>query len=108
MNAQEFVASWKREKDSMLDVYMDPRSESSVARDIDSLNLSADQLPVMRKIVNDILTDTFYSLLLFLDGEANIGGVQAIFKIHDEEGNVISDCGELEAEAGAQFCITDE
>jgi len=58
MNAQEFVAAWKREKDT---------------------------------------------LLLGLDGEANIGGVQMEYRIHDDQGHAISSCAEIEAEAWAQF-----
>lgn len=103
MNAKEFVACWKREKDSLRDVFTDPAGESAVAKDIASLGLTEEQQTKLIGIVDGILTDTFYTLLLGLDGEANIGGVQAPYKIQDEEGNVISPCGEIEAEAGEQF-----
>lgn len=103
MTAKEFVACWKREKDDLLEAFTGPSSESAVATDINSLDLSSDQHVKLRGIVDGILTDTFYTLLLGLDGEANIGGVQAPYKIQDEEGNVISPCGEIEAEAWEQF-----
>ncbi len=103
MNAKQFVACWRREKDNLLDNFTDPSGETVVARKIASLNLSSDQLPVIKEIVNDILVDTFYTLLMGLDGEANIGGVQMTYKVHDEEGNVISTRGEIEAEAWEQF-----
>jgi len=57
----------------------------------------------MNEIVGDILTDTFYTLLLGLDGEASIGGVQSSYKIHDKNGNEISSAGDIEAEAWEQF-----
>ena len=45
----------------------------------------------------------FYSVLLGLDGESSIGNTQQTYKIYDEEGNLISDCGELEASAMNTF-----
>lgn len=102
MNAKEFVASWKREKDRMLQEYCE-RMESGVSVQIASLNVSDDQRVIMRGIVDSILTDVFYSLLLGLDGEANIGGHQETYRIYDEDGNLISECGEIEAEAYEQF-----
>ena len=103
MDAKEFVASWKREKEYLLETFIDPSGESMIAQKIRNLNLTYDQNKLMKEIVNDILTDTFYTLLLGLDGEANIGDVQTAFKIHDENGNVISSVGEIEAEAWEQF-----
>ena len=45
----------------------------------------------------------FYSILLGLDGEHSIGNIQQTYKIYDEEGSLISDCGELEASAYEYF-----
>jgi hypothetical protein len=50
-----------------------------------------------------VLTDTFYTLLLGLDGSASIGGIQQTYKIYGEDGKLISDCGEIEAEAAEAF-----
>ena len=49
------------------------------------------------------LTDILYTLLLGLDGSAQLGGVQETFRIYDEAGSLISDCGDLEAAAYEQF-----
>jgi hypothetical protein len=49
------------------------------------------------------LIDVLYTLLLGLDGSAQIGGVQEVFQIRDEAGNLISNCGEIEAAAYEQF-----
>ncbi|MFC0682865.1 hypothetical protein ACFFGH_33960 [Lysobacter korlensis] len=68
-----------------------------------ALDLPAEQQAKLWAALDTALTDVFYTLLLGLDGCAQVGGVQEIFRIHDEEGNLISDCGELEAEAYEQF-----
>ena len=44
-----------------------------------------------------------YPVLLGLDGESSIGNIQQTYKIYDEEGSLISDCGELEASAYEYF-----
>ena len=57
----------------------------------------------LKEVIDTLLTDVFYSVLLGLDGENSIGDTQQIYKIYDEEGNLISDCGELEASAYEYF-----
>ena len=103
MNAQEFVSLWKTEKEDMLTLYINGNEETEVSSLIKSMNLSKEQMVKMNKIVDTILTDTFYGLLLGLDGEAQIGGVQETYKIHDSSGDLISECGDLEAEAWELF-----
>ena len=57
----------------------------------------------LKEVIDTLLTDVFYSVLLGLDGENSIGNTQHTYKIYDEEGNLISDCGELEASAYQYF-----
>jgi len=57
----------------------------------------------LKDVIDTLLTDVFYSLLLGLDGESSIGNTQQTYKIYDEEGNLISDCGELEISAYEYF-----
>ncbi len=57
----------------------------------------------MDSLVDVILTDTFYTLLLGLDGSASIGDSQEAYRILDEQGELVSDCGDLEAEAYEHF-----
>lgn len=103
MNSKEFVACWKREKEQLLLAFTAVDAESRVRARIDSMHLTADQINVMQSIVDGILTDTFYTLLLGLDGAASIGGVQQQYRIHDQDGAVISSPGDLEEEAWLQF-----
>lgn len=103
MDAVEFVACCRIEKDNLVAAYLDTGSDTDVARGIASLQLTKDQLVVMREVVDKILTDAFYSLLLGLDGSASIGGVQQPYKIYDESGDLIFAPGGLEGEAWNQF-----
>ena len=48
------------------------------------------------------LTDMCYTILLGLDGEANIGGTQEMYKIYDESGSELTG-GEIEAYAWEYF-----
>lgn len=97
------LAGREREKDSLLNTFTDTLGKSIIAQKIASLHLSSDQQAVLKDIVDDILVDTFYTLLLGLDGGTSMGGIQITYKIHDEEGNIISARGEIEAEAWEQF-----
>lgn len=103
MKAKEFVALWKAEKENLLSTYLKDGGDTHASALIKSMGLSEEQKETMREVIDTILTDTFYALLLGLDGEAQIGGIQETFKIHDPEGNLISGCGDLEAEAWKQF-----
>ena len=52
-------------------------------------------------MISLILNETYYYLLLALDGEASLGGAQVCYKIYDEEQNLLNECGEIEAAAFA-------
>ena len=57
----------------------------------------------LKEAIDSSLTDTYYTVLLALDGSTGIGGMQHTFQIFDEDKNLISECGELESEAYEQF-----
>ena len=96
MNAKVFVNIFKKEKDDLLETFF---SESCYMPLIRELQLNNSKIASLKEIVDLMLTDTLYTLLMGLDGEANIGGVQQTYKIYDENGDLISECGELEAAA---------
>jgi len=103
MDAKEFVALWKNEKDSLVELYKDPKQETLVSSLIAKLNLDKTQEKAFWEVAEAMLNDTFYTLLLGLDGSATIGGRQETYKIYDESGSLISECGDIEAEAGKLF-----
>lgn len=103
MDAKEFVALWKNEKDSLIELFKDSKQETLVSSLIEKMNLDDAQANAFWEVTEAMLNDTFYTLLLGLDGSANIGGRQETYKIYDEGGNLISECGDIEAEAGEAF-----
>jgi hypothetical protein len=104
MNAEEFVACWKREKEALLRDFLDEKT-TAVAIQIAELNLTPEQFHQLTRVLDAVLTDTMYTLLLGLDGSASIGDVQQTYRIRGEDGQLISDCGDIEAEAGRQFDV---
>ena len=102
MTVEEFVKKFYTEKTEQLknsfDFETDKRNTTSY--EIEKLNLDELQLDKLRLGISQLLTDNYYTILLGLDGSATIGeGNQETFKIFDENENLISDCGEIEAEA---------
>jgi hypothetical protein len=70
---------------------------------INSMELTDEQNTQLRSVLDAVITDTIYTLLLGLDGSATIGDNQHLYKIYDENDQLISDGGNLEAEAWSQF-----
>jgi len=103
MDAKEFVRNWRVEKDPLLNSYLSEESDFAVVSNIGQMGLTPEQSVLMRSVLDGVLTDTFYTLLLGLDGSARIGDVQHTYKILDEDGSLISECGDFEGEAYEQF-----
>ena len=101
MNAEQFVANWNSEKKSLLQQFIGGNTLAS--KQILAMDLSPQQTEQLQQLLDTVLTDTMYTLLLGLDGAASIGGSQQAYQIRDEAGNLVSECGELEAAAYAQF-----
>ena len=76
----------------------------SAFEDVEKLNIGEEDKEKVRHIVSNLLTDVFYTILTGLDGCTCIGeSEQETYKIYDENDDLISDCGELEAEAYEYF-----
>jgi len=102
MDAEGFAAIFKKEKENLFNlIFSEEYAEMNTL--IKKLGLSDAQVIILKQIINQVLTDTFYSILLGLDGAANIGGVQQLYKIYDQDDNLISSCGHLEAAAYEAF-----
>ncbi len=104
MNADEFVALFRAEKDALLEKYVNPDGPTTtkVGKTIAAMNLAADQVQLMREVVDGVLTDAFYTVLMGLDGEASLGGQQRQYRVHDDDGP-IGEPGDIEAAAYEQF-----
>lgn len=91
MNTEEFVKAFYKEKQNFLIEYLSKNPESEVGQLIKSLNLTEQQTKIMEKIMNNSLTDVFYTILIGLDGSASIGGIQETYDLKDGKGNRLSE-----------------
>ena len=105
MTSDEFAKNFYLEKLNFLKSCFEeqPKYPSAINTKIKEMTLDSTQQEQLKEVIDTLLTDVFYSILLGLDGENSIGDTQQIYKIYDEEGNLISDCGELEASAYEYF-----
>jgi len=103
MNANDFVAAWRRERDELLSIFTGPASQSETARLFGELQLSPDQQAKLVEALGSALTDTFYTLLMGIDGAANIGGVQEQFQLSTSDGTLVAKPGGLEVAAYEHF-----
>ena len=105
MTSDEFAKNFYLEKLKFLKSCFEehPKHLSAVNVKIKEMALDSTQQEQLKEVINALLTDVFYSILLRLDGENSIGDTQQIYKIFDEDNNLISDCGELEASAYEYF-----
>jgi uncharacterized protein YrzB (UPF0473 family) len=102
MTADEFVKTFYQERQSLIDAFFSPDGKYDVADLIQSLNLDDKGNERLHQILNNVLRDTFYTILLGLEGAASIGGKQIIYKLFDEENNELTG-GEIEAFAYEYF-----
>lgn len=105
MTTEEFIRNFYLERKRLLESSFDLDSQhrSYVSVKIEELGLSDVQKEKLHHIIASLLTDTFYSILLGLDGSGSIGDMQEMFRIYGEDDDLISECGELEAEAYNYF-----
>lgn len=101
MTADEFAKAFYLERKSSLETYFS-NQDTEVSNLIKSMELDMKNHERLRQIIAGVLRDNMYSILLALDGSAQIGGHQELFKLTDEQGNELTG-GELEASAWEYF-----
>lgn len=102
MTTDEFVKAFYLERHSLIDTYFNADSKTDVSLLIQSLNLDDKGTERLHQILNSVLRDTFYKILLGLDGVARIGEKQTNYKLFDEVNNELTG-GEIEAFAYEYF-----
>ena len=102
MTPKEFAEGFYLEKQQLMNVYFNSAEPTAVSELIKSLDLDPERKQVLKKIVDGVLTDAFYTILLGLDGEAQIGNRQETYSIQDEGGNELAG-GEIEVHAWEYF-----
>ena len=98
MTAEDFAKLFYSEKQDLLRSYT-TGSETLVFSLVKEMKLTHDQQALMKKAIDAVLTDTFYTVLLGLDGAASIGGVEEDYVIRDESGTILTGGGDIEAHA---------
>ncbi|MDZ5603815.1 hypothetical protein SJI00_13615 [Pseudomonas sp. RP23018S] len=98
MDAQQFVALWKAEKAAAVQSLHTPATQ--VSAQLAAMQLSEVQTRQLHALLDGVLTDVMYTLLLGLDGCASIGGEQHDFSLRNEAGEPIDG---LQSEAYEQF-----
>ena len=99
MTGEEFVKKVYAEKEQLKKEFLSEDSQSSVALIIRKLVSDGAAKEQLSELVEQLLTDTYYDLLLGLDGASSLGDTQQEYKIYDEAGELLNECGDIEAAA---------
>lgn len=102
MSPEKFAKGFYKEKESLLDFYINPENETEVGDLIKSMNLDEKGRERIKQVINGVLKDGFYTILLGINGAAQIGGIQENYKLTDEQNNELTG-GEIEAYAWEYF-----
>ncbi len=103
MTGEEFVRLCFEEKESILSEYCSAETESTVGAMVRALVRAGADQETLHKLLDLVLTENWYRILLALDGSASLGGEQMTYEVRDEDGNILNECGELEAAAWDMF-----
>jgi hypothetical protein len=102
MTPEDFVRNFYLERKSLVCSCFSSSNNSDVCQLIADLQLEEQKTEILRQILNVVLRDAFYTTLMGLDGEAQIGGRQETYRIEDENGNELTG-GEIEGFAWEYF-----
>jgi hypothetical protein len=105
---EEFVHEFWLLKQNYLKLILTSGEPASHAASLlQKLNLSNEQQATATALLDTVVTDLLYTVLLGLDGEARIGNKQVLYTVLDEQGNKICGdaMGEVEAIAYQRFQI---
>lgn len=97
----EFVEGCYKEMLSIKDTCLKP-NKYQVSYLREELNLNSTQKLIFDELIETLLTDTFYTILLGLDGATSLGDKQQSYSIKDENGNILEE-GEIESLAYEYF-----
>ena len=103
MTGKEFVKLCHDEKESILKGYFADDGESEVSAILQSLIQAGVSREELYRLVNIVMTDSYYTLLLGIDGACSLGNTQETYKLLDENGELLNPCGEIEENAYSYF-----
>lgn len=91
MTTEEFVQGFYRQKQLSLQFYLDHLAQADGTLIPQHIQLLDGQQLTVPQLLENVLTDTLYSVLLGLEGSASIGGVQTRYDLRDVAGNSLND-----------------
>ncbi|MGP1371055.1 MAG: hypothetical protein ACTTKU_07790 [Eggerthia catenaformis] len=103
MNGKDFVKLCFEEKENSLKQYFDDSCKTEVGKRINMLMQNGANKEELYELINLVLRETYYTLLLALDGEASLGEKQFSCEFINQYRNIFNQCGEIEAEAYKYF-----
>lgn len=89
MTAEEFVKNCYKEKENMQKIYFDKDKETYVGEQIKSISSKGISTNEIKELIDSVMNETFYTMLLGLDGETSLGDVQMQYKLFDDNDNLI-------------------
>ena len=103
MTGDDFVKLCHDEKGKLMKDYFDGESNLVVSNIIKKMVQSGTDKKELVKLIDEVLNESFYTMLLGLDGECSLGDQQNSYKLYDEDGHCLNPCGELEESAYSYF-----
>ena len=91
MTAEEFVNNCYKEKQKMLKIYFDREKETQVGNQIKNIISKGISNDEVKELVDSVMNEVFYTILLGLDGETTLGDVQMQYKVYDGNDNLLDE-----------------
>lgn len=102
MTTEEFVLGFYQQKQFSLQFYLSRLAQADGVAAPQDIQLVDGQRVTVQQLLENVLTDTLYTVLLGLAGSASIGGQQTRYDLRDPAGNLLSD-GDLAGYAWQYF-----
>ena len=91
MDGATFAGHCNALRQQLVGDFTNLESGSEVAARIAALGLDEEQARQLSVIIDTVVRDSIYTLLLGLDGAASLGSCQQQYTVTDEDGNVVDD-----------------
>lgn len=103
MTSAEFVENCYQEKQEMLKTYFDEKNETYVGKLIKQMISKGITKDEIKELIDSVMNEVFYTMLLALEGEAALGDVQMMYELYDDRHNLLTGSGEIESNAYEMF-----
>ena len=70
-------------------IYFDSKKNTQVGNQIKNIVSKGISDDVIKELLDSVMNEVFYTILLGLDGETSVGDVQMQYKVYDENDNLL-------------------